>query len=253
MCGRYSLSATPEEVRQLFEYSEKPNFPPRYNIAPTQPIALVKHENGGRHFGLARWGLVPAWVKDPASFTLLLNARAETLEEKPSFRAAVRHRRCLIPASGFYEWQRSTKTKQPYWIGPKTGGVVAFAGLWETYSHPDGGDIDTAAIVTVSSNHMMSKIHHRMPAIIAPEDFAQWLDTGNVMAREAVKLLKPAPEELLQATPVSTRVNRTTNDDPELLDKKIETQPEPEAPKPRKAAAAKRSGGKASDGQMDLF
>ncbi|EEA94205.1 SOS response-associated peptidase [Pseudovibrio sp. JE062] len=255
MCGRYSLSASPEEVKALFEYIEQPNFPPRYNIAPTQPIALVKHENGGRHFGLARWGLVPSWVKDPASFTLLLNARAETLEEKPSFRAAVRHRRCLIPANGFYEWQRKGAAKQPYWIAPADGRLLAFAGLWETYSHPDGGDIDTAAVITVEANNTVKPIHHRMPAIIAPEHFNDWLSNGTVMSRDAVKLLQPVDEGLLIATPVSTRVNSVANDDPSLWDREViavpPQPPKPAAkPKPRKKAAGGSSG---NSGQLDLF
>lgn len=254
MCGRYSLSASPEEVQTLFKYIEQPNFPPRYNIAPTQPIALVKHENGGRHFGLARWGLVPSWVKDPASFTLLLNARAETLEEKPSFRAAVRHRRCLMPANGFFEWQRSGSVKQPYWIAPPDGRLLAFAGLWETYSHPDGGEIDTAALITVDANIMMKSIHHRMPAIIAPEDFEEWLNNGTVMARDAVKLLKPADENLLEATPVSTRVNHVTNDGLDLWDREVlEAPPKPVKAEP-KPQRKKATGGSGPDsGQLDLF
>lgn len=255
MCGRYSLSASPEEVKALFDYVEQPNFPPRYNIAPTQPIALVKHENGGRHFGLARWGLVPSWVKDPASFTLLLNARAETLEQKPSFRAAVRHRRCLIPANGFYEWQRKGAAKQPYWVAPADGRLLAFAGLWETYSHPEGGDIDTASVITVEANSIMKPIHHRMPAILAPEQFSEWLNTGTIMARDAVKLLQPADNDLLLATPVSTRVNSVANDDPSLWDREVipipaEPPRETADPKPRKKAANSSS---KDNGQMDLF
>ena len=255
MCGRYSLSASPEEVKALFDYVEQPNFPPRYNIAPTQPIALVKHENGGRHFGLARWGLVPSWVKDPAGFTLLLNARAETLEEKPSFRAAVRHRRCLIPANGFYEWQRKGAAKQPYWIAPTDLRLLAFAGLWETYSHPDGGDIDTAAVITVESNLTMKPIHHRMPAIIAPEHFDDWLNTGTIMARDATKLLQPADEELLITTPVSRRVNSVDNDDPSLWQREIIPAP----PEPLKTSEKRKPQKKATRGspkdnrQLDLF
>ncbi len=255
MCGRYSLSASPEEVKALFDYIEQPNFPPRYNIAPTQPITLVKHVNGGRHFGLARWGLVPSWVKDPASFTLLLNARAETVEDKPSFRAAVRHRRCMIPANGFYEWQRKGAVKQPYWIAPADGRLLAFAGLWETYSHPDGGDIDTAAVITVGSNMTVRPVHHRMPAIIEPEHFDDWLSNGTIMARDAIKLLQPADEELLIATPVSTRVNSTANGDRSLWEREvISVTPEPlKTParrKPRKKAAGGSSG---NNGQLDLF
>ncbi len=217
MCGRFALTASPEEVRALFGYLDQPNFPPRYNIAPTQPIAIVRQEGDRRRFVLVRWGLVPGWVKDPASFTLLLNARAETAAEKPSFRNAMRHRRCLIPASGFYEWRRPEGgPKQPYWISPKGGGLVAFAGLWEDWSDPDGGEIETGAILTVDANKTIGEIHHRMPAVIAKENFADWLDTGRVLAKEAAKMLAPAPEDLFEAIPVSTRVNAARDDDPGL-------------------------------------
>ncbi len=185
----------------------------------------------------------------------MLNARAETLEQKPSFRAAVRHRRCLIPANGFYEWQRKGAAKQPYWVAPSNGRVLAFAGLWETYSHPEGGDIDTAAVITVEANSMMKPIHHRMPAILAPEQFSDWLNTGTIMARDAVKLLQPAENDLLVATPVSTRVNSVANDAPSLWDREVIPAPaqpikEPADPKPRKKAANSSS---KDNGQLDLF
>lgn len=217
MCGRFALTASPDEVRALLEYLDLPNFPPRYNIAPTQPIAIVRQEGDRRRFALVRWGLVPGWVKDPMSFTLLINARAETAAEKPSFRNAMRHRRCLIPASGFYEWKRPENgPKQPYWIRPRDGGLVAFAGLWEEWTDPDGGEIETGAILTVDANRTIAEIHNRMPAVIAKENFAGWLDTGRVPAKEAAKMLAPAPEDLFTAIPVSTRVNSARDDDPGL-------------------------------------
>ncbi|GGE92453.1 SOS response-associated peptidase [Stappia taiwanensis] len=257
MCGRYSLTATPEEVRAFFEFVEKPWFPPRYNIAPTQPIATVRFAHGARHFALVRWGLVPGWVKDPASFSLLLNARAETAAEKPSFRAAMRHRRCLIPASGFYEWHRpDAGPKQPYWIRPKAGGMVAFAGLYEEWCDPDGGEIETGAILTVSSNASIAPIHHRMPAVIAKEDFASWLDVGGVSVREAQALLKPAPESLFEAVPVATRINSARDDDPglqEAVDPVVATPEE----KPRETGGKKGKGAARSpaapSSQLDLF
>jgi len=216
MCGRLALTTPPDAVRTFFGYIDKPNFPPRYNIAPTQPLATVRQENGERRFRLVRWGLIPSWVKDPSSFTLLINARAETAAEKPSFRAAMRHHRCLVPASGFYEWRRTPEGKQPFWIHPADGDIMAFAGLWDTWSDPDGGDIDTGAILTIQSNRMMSAIHNRMPVILKPEAFDDWLDTTNVDRREAVKLLKPVEDDFLVATPVSTRVNKVVNDDPDV-------------------------------------
>ena len=253
MCGRFSLTATPDDVRALFAYIDLPNFPPRYNIAPTQPIATVRLEHGERRFVLVRWGLVPSWVKDPASFSLLINARAETAAEKPSFRAAMRHHRCLIPASGFYEWRRTPEGKQPYWISPADGGLMAFAGLWDTWSDPDGGDIDTGAVLTTTANRMIGRIHHRMPAILMPEAFDDWLDTGNVMTRDVKKLLVPAPEDYLTAVPVSPRVNKVSNDDPDL---QSQVEPEnltvqsPGSEKPKKVSGA---ASKPADGQMDLF
>ncbi len=253
MCGRFSLTATPEDVRALFAYIDLPNFPPRYNIAPTQPIATVRREHGERHFALVRWGLVPSWVKDPASFSLLINARAETAAEKPSFRAAMRHHRCLIPASGFYEWRRTPEGKQPYWISPADGGLMAFAGLWETWSDPDGGDIDTGAVLTTPANRTIGQIHHRMPAILMPEAFDDWLDTGNVMARDATKMLVPAPEDYLTAVPVSARVNKVSNDDPDLQSEVEPEKPVTQATKSEKRKRAFASVSKPGDGQMDLF
>ena len=259
MCGRFALSATPEEVRALFAYADTPNFPPRYNIAPTQPIATVREAFGARRFVLVRWGLVPGWVKDPASFSLLINARAETAAEKPSFRAAMRHRRCLIPASGFYEWHRpDAGPKQPYWIRPRDGGIVAFAGLWEEWCDPDGGEIETGAILTVAANATVAPVHNRMPAVIAPEDFDSWLDVQNTPLKEARALLRPAPESLFETLPVSTRVNSASEDAPDLVEPvaapqgaiRDEGAAEPAPPKAKRQIA---KGRKPSDDQFDLF
>jgi putative SOS response-associated peptidase YedK len=250
MCGRYSLTATPEDVRALFGYIDHPNFPPRYNIAPTQPIATVRWEHGARRFALVRWGLVPSWVKDPASFTLLINARSETAAEKPSFRAAMRHHRCLIPASGFYEWRRTADGKQPFWISPADGGVMTFAGLWDTWSDPDGGDIDSGAVLTTNANRTIGAIHHRMPAILMPDAFDDWLDTANVTAKDAAKLLRPAPEDYLAAVPVSVRVNKVSNDDQDLQ-QPVELEPPEHREEP--AARSTRTRGKSASDQMDLF
>ncbi|WP_181699184.1 SOS response-associated peptidase [Chthonobacter albigriseus] len=216
MCGRYTLTMTPEELKRLFRYVETPNFPPRYNIAPTQPIAIVRGEHGECHFQLVRWGLIPSWVKDPDSFTLLLNARSETAAEKPAFRGAMRHRRCLVPASGFYEWRRVGTTKQPFFIRPRDGGVVAFAGLWESWLGADGSEIDTAAILTTGANRLVAQIHDRMPLVIDEADWDRWLDTAGAEPRHVAELLRPAPETLFEAIPVSTRVNAVRNDDKDV-------------------------------------
>lgn len=219
MCGRYALTATPEELQALMGYLDNEAFPPRYNIAPTQPVAIVRLEHGVRRFALVRWGLVPGWVKDPKNFTLLINARSETAAEKPSFRAAMRHRRCLFPASGFYEWRRGpNKKKQPFWIRPKDGGLIAFAGLWETWSDRDGSEIDSGCILTTAANQNIASIHDRMPVIINPAEFSRWLDTVENAPSDVTDLLRPAPDDLLEAIPVSPRVNTARNDDPALQD-----------------------------------
>jgi putative SOS response-associated peptidase YedK len=217
MCGRFAIKSTPDYLRRLLGFVERPNFPPRYNIAPMQPIPLVRVENGARHFALARWGLIPSWVKDPRKFSLLINARAEGITEKPSFRAAIRRRRCLVPADGFYEWRREGKSKRPYFIRTRNGEPMAFAGIWETWADIDGGEIDTAAIITCAANAVLAPIHARMPAVIPPEDFDCWLDPDETKFKEACELLKPAPDDWLEAYEVSPRVNKAAHDDAENI------------------------------------
>ncbi|MTI42277.1 putative SOS response-associated peptidase YedK [Roseibium hamelinense] len=246
MCGRFSLTATPDDVKALFGYIDQPNFPARYNIAPTQPIGIVRREHGQRRFALVRWGLVPGWVKDPASFTLLINARAESAAQKPSFKVSMRHHRCIVPASGFYEWCRTPDGKQPFWISPVEGGVIAMAGLWSTWSDADGGEIDTGALLTVDANDMMAPIHHRMPAILHWQDFETWLNVTDVPVKEAVNLLRPIENDYLQAVPVSSKVNKVTNDDKSLQEACEE---QPASPQSKKQTA-KPKGGR---DQLDLF
>jgi len=230
MCGRFSLTATPEEVQDFFGLEEIDDFPPRYNIAPTQPVLIVAgdvpRETGdnrsNRRAFLARWGLIPSWVKDPNDFPLLINARSETAAEKNSFRASMRHRRILFAASGFYEWHRPAKeTRQKstaYWIRPANGGIVAFAGLLENYLSADGGEMDTCAILTVAANDAISPIHNRMPVVIHPEDFARWLDCKDQEPRQVADLLKPAPNDFFEAIEVSDKVNKVANTGAELQD-----------------------------------
>lgn len=234
MCGRYTLTMTPEELKRLFRYVETPNFPPRYNIAPTQPIAIVRTGNDGvRHFQLVRWGLIPSWVKDPASFSLLLNARSETAAEKPAFRGAIRHRRCLVPASGFYEWRRQGASKQAFFIRPRDGGAVGFAGVWESWMGADGSEMDTAAILTTGPNRLMDGIHDRMPVVIAEADWDRWLDNAGQRPQDVADLLRPAPDELFEAIPVSDRVNAVRNDDEAVqapISEPLAVEPEPDTP-----------------------
>ncbi|MBS1168476.1 MAG: yedK [Proteobacteria bacterium] len=225
MCGRFVLIESLRAMQNLFGYRYDPNYDERlldmsnrYNIAPTQPIAIVDAGlNGTRHARLVRWGLIPSWTKDAKTQSLLFNARAETAADKPSFRTAMRHRRCLVPASGFYEWRRMGTAKMPYYIRPRDGSTMAFAGLSETWLGPDGSEIDTGAILTTSANKLMAMLHDRMPVILDPKDWDEWLDCGNRRPRDVAHLLRPADNELLEAIPVSERANSVANDDEALI------------------------------------
>jgi putative SOS response-associated peptidase YedK len=231
MCGRFGLIGRPEEMRELFGLDSIDPLlcGPRYNIAPTQPVLVVRADRRRRELLPMRWGLVPAWVKDPQDFPLLIMARAEGLADKPAFRAACRHRRCLVPASGFYEWQAAGgRGKQPYWIRPPRGGLLAFAGLWETWCDRDGGEIDTAAIITTEAFEGLRSIHPRMPAVLAPEDWAAWL-SPDTPVEEALALIGPAAGAALQPVPVSSRVNAVANDDAGLIAPAAPEPADPEA------------------------
>ncbi len=243
MCGRYTITSSPEAFRALFRYPEQPNFPARYNIAPTQPIPIVRLQDSERHFVLVRWGLIPSWVKDPKNFALLINARGESVCDKPAFRNAMKRRRCLIPADGFYEWKALGGRKQPYYIRAKSGEPLAFAGLWETWEGPNGEELDTATIVTTRANRLLGDIHDRMPVVVPPEGFDLWLDCANVDATTASALIAPAPEGLLEAYEISTAVNRTANDDARLIaPMTANPQPAP-APKPARPKREKKDSG----------
>ena len=177
MCGRYAVTSAPEAIRALFGYPEQPNFPPRYNVAPTQPIAIVRLIEGKRQFALVRWGLLPSWVKDPKNFTLLINARGESVIDKPAFRAAMKCRRCLIPADGFYEWKATGTGKQPYLRSREVGPAARVCrSMGNLDSGPNGEELETAAIVTTRANRTLADIHDRMPVIVPPEAFDLWLD-----------------------------------------------------------------------------
>ena len=247
MCGRYVITSTPEAIRALFGYPQQPNFPPRYNVAPTQPIPIVRVVEGRREFALVRWGLLPPWVKDPKAFTLLINARGETVNEKPAFRNAMKRRRCLIPADGFYEWKRDGVVKRPHHIRLKGGGPFAFAGLWETWIGPNGEELETAAIVTTDANDLLSPIHHRMPVILEPESFALWLDCANVDANAAAALIAPARDDRLEACEISPAVNRVVNDSADILAPYTEPPEQEPVEKPKAARKSK------DDRQSSLF
>jgi putative SOS response-associated peptidase YedK len=254
MCGRYSITTAPEAMRALFRYRDQPNFPPRYNVAPTQPVPIVRLMEGERRFSLVRWGLIPAWVKDPRGFTLVINARGESVNDKPAFRHAMRRRRCLFPADGFYEWRVEGRTRRPFYVRRKDGGPLAFAGVWETWMGPNGEEMETAAIVTTAANRTCAGVHDRMPVIVPPEAFDFWLDCANVDAMTASALIAPAPEDPLEIFEVSPAVNRVANDSAEL----IEPVPPGSAPSATLTAAeplpAKRTAkARKNDDQPSLF
>ena len=250
MCGRYLIISAPEAFRRLFDYDDLPNFPPRYNVAPTQPIPIVRILEGKRRFALVRWGLIPPWVKDPRRFSLLINARSESVQEKPAFRNAMRRRRCLVPADGFYDWKAEGGRSRPYCIRPKDGGPIAFAGLWETWMGPNGEEMETAAIITLPAAGEFARLHERMPVIVPPEAFNLWLDCGSVDATTAATLFAPVREGSLAAYEVSPAVNRADNDGPQL----IEPAPAQQSPpaEPAVKAPAKRAK-KKDERQSSLF
>ena len=183
MCGRFVITSPPAAVRLAFGYLDQPNFPARYNVAPTQPIPVVIVDQGTRRFALMRWGLIPSWVKDPRQFSLLINARAETVLDKPAFRSAMKRRRCLVPADGYYEWQRAGARKQPFFIHPRDGTVLGLAALAETWVGPNGEELDTVAIITAAASEAMAVLHDRVPVAIDPADIERWLDCAAVTRR----------------------------------------------------------------------
>jgi putative SOS response-associated peptidase YedK len=252
MCGRYAITSAPEAIRRLFGYEGNPNFPPRYNVAPTQPVPIVRLAEGKRQFALVRWGLIPAWVKDPRGFSLLINARGESLADKPAFRNAIRYRRCLFPADGFYEWRRAGERKTPYYVRLKSGGPMAFAGLWESWMGPNGEELETAAIVTTRANRALAAIHDRMPVIVEADAFDFWLDSRKVDAATAAALVAPAREGVLDVYEVSPAVNRAENDTPALIEPVTAASARADAQSPANKKAPARKG-KPDSRQGSLF
>jgi putative SOS response-associated peptidase YedK len=241
-------------LRQIFGYLQQPNFPPRYNIAPTQPIPVIILDNTGRHFRLMRWGLLPAWVKDPQKFSLLINARAETVLEKPAFKNAMKRRRCLVPADGYYEWQASGGRKRPHFIHRRDGRPIGLAGLAETWIGPNGEELDTVAIVTAPASADLATLHHRVPVAIGADDFDRWLDCAAYDVEMALGLLTAPDEGEFVWHEVSSRVNRVANDDAQLIlpitaEEMAAEEARPAKKVPRKPAVAAFE----DDGQGSLF
>jgi putative SOS response-associated peptidase YedK len=218
MCGRYKLSRRKQVVGEYFDaVSSEEDWAPRFNVAPTQPVAVIRQnpKEPLRELSLMRWGLIPSWAKDASGAARMINARAETASTKPAFRDAMKSRRCLIPADGFYEWKRDGKTKQPYCFEVNDAELFAFAGLWDGWKDPSGSWIKTCSILTTTPNAVTASVHDRMPVILDPDGYDLWLDPGMTNVDVASDLLKPYDARLMRCYPVSTRINSVVNDDAE--------------------------------------
>ena len=218
MCGRFTLRTPAQEIAALFQVDQVVDLPLRFNIAPTQSVAVVRCQENttARELAMLHWGLIPAWAKDAKIGNRMINARSETAATKPSFRSAFRRRRCLIPADGFYEWQQTPDGKQPFYIRLSNDQPFGFAGLWERW---DRGDepIQSCTILTTEANEKLRPLHDRMPVIVKPEDYARWLDPQCQRAEELMPLLCPYADDALVALPVSRVVNSPRNDRPECI------------------------------------
>ena len=217
MCGRYTLKSPLSVVTERFDIEEFPSsLSPSYNIAPTQQVATVLSENGKRKLEMLRWGLIPSWADDPEIGNKMINARAETVAEKPSYRRAFKRSRCLILADGFYEWQKTDSGKQPFHIRMQDGSPFAFAGLWESWDK--GEEIRSCTIITTEANDLVGEVHNRMPVILHAEDYEMWLDSDFDTREPLMSLLKPFPAEAMDAYPVSRRVNKPSNNEPGVVE-----------------------------------
>ncbi len=217
MCGRFVLNADGTTIQAHFSLSTTPEVQARYNIAPTQPIAVISND-APQELTHYRWGLIPSWAKDPAIGSKMINARSETLDVKPSFKTAFKRRRCLIPATGFYEWpQMQSGGKQPHYIHLQDHALFAFAGLWEHWQSPEGDEIRTCTIITTEPNDVLATLHHRMAVILPPEHYEQWLSAEELPPAALMPLLQPYPSEPMRVYPVDTLVNNVRNDSPALI------------------------------------
>jgi len=218
MCGRYRLSRRKEIVEEYFDSAPwDQELSPRFNIAPTQSVPVIRQnpKEPVRQLSLMRWGLIPSWAKDGSGAARMINARSETASTKPAFRDPLKYRRCLLPADGFYEWQRTAKAKQPFCFEINDGELFAFAGIWDRWKDPSGGWIKTCSILTTTPNAVTSAVHDRMPVILDPDAYDLWLDPGMQNVEAASELLKPYSAERMRCYPVSTRINHVVNDDDE--------------------------------------
>ncbi len=220
MCGRFTLRTPAAELTKFFHFLRESKLTPRYNIAPTQPVLAVRAGDDGREAGFLKWGLIPKWAKDPSIGARMINARAETVAEKTSFRAAFKRRRCLIPADGFYEWKRVGKVKQPYLITLHNERPFAFAGLWERWQGIDGAAVDSCTIITTEANVTTRQLHNRMPVILHKENYDHWLNPKLTDQQNILSLLIPYSHAEMQIYPVNTVVNNPRNDVPVCVEQR---------------------------------
>jgi putative SOS response-associated peptidase YedK len=226
MCGRFTLTDPDQDLAAQFNLPEIPDMQPRYNIAPTQPVAAVRVAPDAaspdaapvRELALLHWGLIPFWAKDPKIGSRMINARSETVAEKPAFRAAFRRRRCLVVADGFYEWQKLERGKQPFYVRLRNGQPFAFAGLWEQWKRPDDHVIESCTLLTTQPNNLIRPVHNRMPVILHPSDYDLWLDPEVQQADHLQPLLRAYPPEEMEAYPISRFVNHPDHDDARCIE-----------------------------------
>ena len=219
MCGRYAQSTDPKKLAKEFKVAEVPAVEPRYNIAPTQEVLGVSESPDGREMTFYKWGLIPSWAKDTSMGARLINARAETVQEKPAFRAAFKQRRCIIPVDGFYEWQRTEGKKQPFFFRMRDERPFSFAGLWERWEGEGGQAINSCTILTTEANEVLRPVHDRMPVILHPDEYETWLDTDVRKLGLIKEMLRPYPAEEMTSYPVSTAINTPRSQGAELIER----------------------------------
>lgn len=218
MCGRFTFDISPELLVEIFGLAETPAIVPRYNIAPTQQVPVIRrYGDGQNHLDFLHWGLIPSWAQDKSIGSRLINARSETVTEKPSFRQAIRYRRCLVLGSGFYEWAQAGKEKQPWYIRLKDGSPMVFAGLWETWKRAEGTVIESCTMLTTASNRLVEPLHDRMPVILSPDEYLTWLERATTDPTGLKKMFQPYPADMLEMWPVSSQVNSVENASVSLL------------------------------------
>jgi putative SOS response-associated peptidase YedK len=217
MCGRYRLSKRKQLIEEYFETANEVDWEPRYNIAPSQDVGIIRQDSSRPHreFSQVRWGLIPYWAKEASIGHKMINARSETVADKPAFREAFKNRRCLVPADGFYEWARTGKAKQPFHFGMQDDSLFAFAGIWDRWKDASGNPVETCSILTTTPNSLLAVVHDRMPVILERHNYELWLDPGFEDLNSLSEMLRPFNPDLMKSYPVSTRVNAPKNNDPE--------------------------------------